>query len=78
MAFSKMAGFEVTPWTPWAASRASSPEVISERRMKSNQTDWSNCFSSESAGILSPFRIQIEDPCSKLQGIFDRKECGLI
>jgi len=39
MAFSKMAGLEVTPWTPWAASRASSPEVISERRMKSNQTD---------------------------------------
>ena len=24
-----------------------------------------------------PFHRRIEDPCSKLQGIFDRKECGL-
>jgi hypothetical protein len=26
---------------------------------------------------ISRFSRRIEDPCSKLQGIFDRKECGL-
>jgi hypothetical protein len=46
MAFSKMVGFEVMPETPRAMRASSSPEVISERRMKSSQTDWPSSFNS--------------------------------
>src|SRR5512139_2651946 len=46
MAFSKMVGLEVMPETPRAMRASISPEVISDRRMKSSQTDWPSLFSS--------------------------------
>jgi hypothetical protein len=46
-----MAGLEVMPLTPLSIKACSLPEVISERRMKSNQTDWPNFSSSSSFDI---------------------------
>src|SRR5262245_31174011 len=45
MAFSKMAGFDVTPPRPSSSTRRlSSPPAIRLRRMKSSQTDWPYCL----------------------------------
>src|ERR1700676_66341 len=41
-----MVGLEVTPVRPSSRRRASSPEVISWRRMLSSQSDWPICLSS--------------------------------
>src|SRR2546425_5902626 len=45
-AFSKMVGLDVTPVSPSSRRRASSPEVISWRRMLSSHSDWPMPFSS--------------------------------
>src|SRR6476659_7135735 len=46
MAFSKIAGFDVTPpKSSSSTSRFSSPPAIRLRRMKSSQTDWPYCRS---------------------------------
>src|SRR5438445_8665861 len=46
MAFSKMAGLEVTPPRPSSSTRRlSSPPEMRVRRMKSSQTDWPYCLS---------------------------------
>src|SRR5712692_1576342 len=59
MAFSKMAGLEVTPRTPSSSIRRfSSPELISPRRMLSYQTDCPSFWSSTSGfGIGSPHEL---------------------
>src|SRR3989442_11867348 len=41
-----MVGLEVTPLTPSSRSRASSPDVMSWRRMLSSHSDWPMRFSS--------------------------------
>jgi len=46
MAFSKMEGLEVMPETPRTMGAYLSPEMHSERRMKSSQTDWPSLFRS--------------------------------
>src|SRR5258706_15813315 len=44
MAFSKMAGLDVTPPRPSSSTRRdSSPPAMRLRRMKSSQTDWPCC-----------------------------------
>src|SRR5579884_1441952 len=56
MAFSKIAGLDVTPRIPSSSMRRfSSPELISPRRMLSYQTDWPSRWSSTSGlGMDSP------------------------
>src|SRR5262245_50709613 len=45
MAFSKIAGFDVTPPRPSSSTRrVSSPPAIRLRRMKSSHTDWPYCL----------------------------------
>src|SRR5262245_14687481 len=46
MAFSKIAGFDVTPPRPSSSTRrVSSPPAMRLRRMKSSHTDWPYCLS---------------------------------
>ena len=55
MAFSKIAGFEVTPLSPSSSTiRFSSPPVRSFRCMKSNQTDCPNSFNSFNGFMFPP------------------------
>src|SRR5439155_26870540 len=51
-AFSKIVAFEVRPVRPSSRSRASSPELISWRRMLSSHSDWPSCLSSLIADSL--------------------------
>ncbi|MCK7513214.1 MAG: hypothetical protein MZV70_60430 [Desulfobacterales bacterium] len=55
--------------------------------MPGNDLTWAVMCLTLSSFTVSPFtrnarqierRLSIEDPRSKLQGIFDRKECGLL
>src|SRR5262245_47804634 len=54
MAFSKMAGLEVTPSSPSRSTRpASSPEVMRPRRMLSYQMDWPYFWTSRSGFAIA-------------------------